>query len=83
MKHIPFIIRELHAKAVQFLNADPMFTGDRAAKRNALFEDGISEGLSARPFARNLAIEQDQGMHVAITGMKDIHATKPILVFEG
>ena len=63
---------ELRAHLVDFLDADPVFTGDGAAHFHAQFQYLAADFFGAMQFVRLARVVQNQRMQVAVAGMEHI-----------
>src|SRR5690242_7161273 len=70
--------RKLYAHRIDFFDADAVLTGDGAAQLHTELQDFRTETICALPLAGYVGIEQDEGMQVAISGVKDVHAPQTV-----
>ncbi len=80
-ERVAFGGRELHAHRADLLHADAVLAGDRAAERDAEFENVGAERVGAFPFARLVRVEQDQRMQIAVAGVEHVHAAQRVFLF--
>jgi hypothetical protein len=73
---IGLIARELHAHPVDFLDADAMLAGDRAADLDAQLENRRTESLGALGDAGLVGVEQDQRVQIAVAGVENIETAQ-------
>eukprot|EP01136_Pigoraptor_vietnamica_P010494 Opistho-1_new@48175 len=72
--------RELHAHAVELLDAHAVFAGDRAAELHRGLQNLGTEQLATVQLVGVGGVEQDQRVQIAIAGMEDIGAAQAVLL---
>ena len=77
MEDADLLVIELRAHLVDLLAAHAMFTGDAAAGGHAQFQNPAADLLGQLKLPGLVGIEQDQRVHVAVTGMEDIGHREP------
>ena len=78
-KHLALAIRELSAHLVYFFDTDAVLTRNSAAIFNTKLQNIGGKLLGALELARNIRVEQNQRVQIAVTGMKYIRATQLVL----
>ena len=81
--HVERIQREQTVHQLVFLHPDAVLAGDRSAYGNAVRQNVFARALGFVEIARLVVIEQDDGMHVAVTGMKDVADGEAVAVGVG
>src|SRR5690348_14381884 len=76
MKRLELTGAELHAHLVDLLDPHAVLPGDATALADAELEDLAAERLRPGNLVRDVAIEKDEGMQIAITGMEHVAAAQ-------
>ena len=74
---------KLDAHPIQLLHAHAVLAGNRTADRHAEFEYPLAESLGRLELAGLVGIVEDQGVQVAVAGMKDVADSQSVLRRQG
>src|SRR5579883_1275298 len=78
MEDLELAPAELHAHLLDLLHADAMLAADAAAFAHAELENLAAEGLRPGEFVRDVGIEEDQRVQIAVAGMEDVGAAQAV-----